>query len=63
MYLQMVLVCVGFAIARWNVWILMLTPLCAWALQRFAIVPEEAYLEHKFGREYTDYKLRVRRWL
>lgn len=63
MYLQMVLVCVGFAIARWNVWILTLTPLCAWALQRFAIAPEEAYLERKFGREYTEYKRRVRRWL
>lgn len=63
MYLQMVLVCIGFAVMLWNVWILLLTPLCAWLLQRFAILPEEAYLEAKFGDVYRDYKRRVRRWL
>jgi protein-S-isoprenylcysteine O-methyltransferase Ste14 len=63
MYLQMVLICIGFAVALMNVWILALTPACAWVLQRFAIVPEETYLERKFGAEYLDYKRRVRRWL
>lgn len=63
MYLQMVLVCLGFAVMLWNAWILLLTPLCVWLLQRFAILPEEAYLEAKFGDAYRDYKRRVRRWL
>jgi protein-S-isoprenylcysteine O-methyltransferase Ste14 len=63
MYLQMVLVCVGAAVAFMNVWILALTPLCAWALQRWAILPEEAYLERKFGDGYRAYKKRVRRWI
>jgi protein-S-isoprenylcysteine O-methyltransferase Ste14 len=63
MYLQMVIVCVGFAVALANFWILLLTPLCAWLLQRLAIVPEERYLESKFGATYLDYKRRVRRWL
>lgn len=63
MYLQMVLICVGFAIWLWNAWILLLTPLCAWLLQRLAILPEEAYLERKFGEDYLAYKRRVRRWL
>lgn len=63
MYLQMVLICIGVAIMLANGWILLLTPLCAWALQRFAILPEEAYLERKFGPAYTAYKDRVRRWL
>ncbi len=63
MYLQMVLVCIGLAIMLWNVWILLLTPLCAWALQRLAIIPEEAYLESKFGEQYIAYKERVRRWI
>ena len=63
MYLQMLLVCVGFAIILWNAWILVLTPLCAWVLYRFAILPEEAYLERKFGDIYLAYKHRVRRWL
>ena len=63
MYLQMVLVCVGLAVLLSNLWILALAPACAWILQRFAIVPEEAYLEQKFGEQYTSYKSRVRRWL
>jgi protein-S-isoprenylcysteine O-methyltransferase Ste14 len=63
MYLQMLLVCVGFAIMLWNLWILLLVPLCAWMLQRFVIVPEEAYLERKFGETYLAYKRRVRRWI
>lgn len=63
MYLQLVLVCVGLAIMLWNVWVLALTPLCGWLLQSLAIVPEEAYLERKFGDAYLGYKRRVRRWL
>ena len=63
MYLQMVLACLGFAVALVNVWILVLTPVCAWLLQRLAILPEEAYLEGKFGDAYVDYKRRVRRWI
>ncbi|MEB2345394.1 MAG: isoprenylcysteine carboxylmethyltransferase family protein [Deltaproteobacteria bacterium] len=63
MYLQMVLVCAGFAILLANGWILLLVPLVAWLLQRLAILPEEAYLEAKFGEAYLGYKRRVRRWL
>ena len=63
MYLQMVLVCFGVALMLANVWILLLTPLAAWLLQRLAILPEEAYLERKFGAEYRSYKARVRRWI
>lgn len=63
MYLQMVLVCIGFATILSNAWILVLTPACAAVLQRFAIRPEEAYLEGKFGDAYRDYTRRVRRWI
>jgi protein-S-isoprenylcysteine O-methyltransferase Ste14 len=63
MYLQMVFVCIGFAIILGNVWILALTPLCAWMLKRLVILPEEIYLEQKFGDVYLRYKRRVRRWL
>ncbi len=63
MYLQMLLICVGFAVILMNVWILALTPVCAWVLQRLAILPEESYLERKFGGAYLAYKSRVRRWL
>jgi protein-S-isoprenylcysteine O-methyltransferase Ste14 len=63
LYLQMVLVCVGVAVMLMNWWILILTPVCAWFLQKLAILPEEAYLERKFGNTYLAYKARVRRWL
>jgi protein-S-isoprenylcysteine O-methyltransferase Ste14 len=63
LYLQMVLGCIGFAVLLRNIWILLLTPLCVWALQVLAILPEEAYLERKFGEDYRSYKCRVRRWL
>jgi protein-S-isoprenylcysteine O-methyltransferase Ste14 len=32
-----------------NAWIVALIPIAAWSLQRLAILPEEAYLERKFG--------------
>ena len=63
MYLQMIIVCIGVAIALTNLWLLLLTPVCAWLLQRLAIVPEERYLAGKFGEEYLEYQKRVRRWL
>ncbi len=63
MYLQMVLVSVGVAIMLMNWWVLVLTPVGAGVLQRLAILPEEAYLERKFGETYLAYKRRVRRWL
>lgn len=63
MYLQMTLVCVGVAVMLMNWWIVVLTPIGAWALQRLAILPEEAYLERRFGEAYLAYKRRVRRWL
>ena len=63
MYLAMVLLCLGVAILVASEWILLLTPVCALALWWFAVRPEEAYLEEKFGEGYTAYKRHVRRWL
>ncbi len=63
MYLQMLIVCIGVAVILMNWWVLVLTPVAGWLLQRFAILPEEAYLERKFGEAYLAYKRRVRRWL
>lgn len=63
MYLQMVIICIGIAILLLNLWLLLLSPICAWLLWRLAIAPEEAYLEEKFGDEYVAYKNRVRRWI
>jgi hypothetical protein len=40
-----------------------MVPLGGWVLQRLAILPEEAYLDRKFGDTYRAYKDRVRPWL
>lgn len=63
MYLQLVLLCAGVAVFLTNVWIALLTPVCAWLLQTLAIGPEEEYLKRKFGDEYLAYARRVRRWI
>lgn len=63
MYLQMVLACLGIAVLLANLWITLLTPVCAILLQVLVIRHEEAYLERKFGADYRDYKRRVRRWI
>jgi protein-S-isoprenylcysteine O-methyltransferase Ste14 len=63
MYLSMILLCLGFAVLLGNAWILLLTPVCGWVLYRLAILPEEAYLERKFGESFRSYRQRVRRWI
>lgn len=63
MYLQMVLVCIGFAVLLSNIWIFVITPISALVLHFLVILPEERYLERKFGDTYLDYKRRVRCWV
>lgn len=63
MYLGALLAFVGLGLAlQWS-WLVILAVPLAIALQRLAILPEEAYLERRFGADYLDYKLRVRRWI
>jgi protein-S-isoprenylcysteine O-methyltransferase Ste14 len=63
MYLGMGLMQAGFGVALANGWVLLLVPGTCFVIARIAIRHEEAYLEGKFGAEYTDYKARVRRWI
>jgi len=37
--------------------------LVIWFLTRFQILPEERILHRKFGEQYAQYALLVRRWL
>ena len=41
----------------------MLVPIVVFLALFGAILPEERYLEDKFGQEYLGYKAKVRRWL
>jgi protein-S-isoprenylcysteine O-methyltransferase Ste14 len=63
MYLGLALLYFGIAIAEQSLWALILLPLVLIIIQRKAIEPEEAFLERRFGAEYTGYKASVRRWL
>lgn len=62
-YLAMMLFGAGFGVATSNVWIIITTAAAGVIIHFMAILPEEAYLERKFGEEYSVYKARVRRWL
>jgi protein-S-isoprenylcysteine O-methyltransferase Ste14 len=45
-----------------SIWILLLIAATVVLLVRFAIVPEERYLEATFGEAYREYRSRVPRW-
>ncbi len=62
-YVAMMLVGAGLAFATQNVWMLATTALAGVIINYAVILPEERYLEDRFGPEYEEYKARVRRWM
>jgi protein-S-isoprenylcysteine O-methyltransferase Ste14 len=63
MYLGTSLVQLGLGIALANAWIVLLLVPVVLVIHYGAILPEERYLEKKFGDEYTSFKASVRRWI
>jgi protein-S-isoprenylcysteine O-methyltransferase Ste14 len=63
MYVALGLCYLGATLLVNTAWPLVLFPALIILVQRWVIVPEEAYLERKFGAEYRVYCDRVRRWL
>jgi protein-S-isoprenylcysteine O-methyltransferase Ste14 len=63
MYVGLTLVFAGLLIFLQNVWGLLFVPLIVWLVTIWVIIPEETYLDEKFGDEYRQYKSRVRRWI
>ena len=63
MYVGMGLIQAACGLWLDNVWLLVLVPLALFAVFRIAVLPEEVYLEDKFGDSYLEYKRSVRRWL
>ncbi len=61
-YLAMMLFGAGFGVATSNVWIIITTAIAGLLFHFMVILPEEAYLERRFGAEYAAYKAKVRRW-
>jgi protein-S-isoprenylcysteine O-methyltransferase Ste14 len=63
MYVGGSLVQLGIGIAFGNAWIVVLLIPVVLVIHYGAILPEERYLERKFGDEYVRLKASVRRWL
>ncbi|HEX5830034.1 MAG TPA: isoprenylcysteine carboxylmethyltransferase family protein [Gemmatimonadaceae bacterium] len=62
-YLGFALVHLGVALAVNSLWLLVTLALAIVVLTWGVIRREERYLERRFGKEYTEYKARVRRWI
>lgn len=63
LYLGLLALYLGVALLVPTVWGLVLFPAAVLLVLRGAILPEERYLQNRFGARYDDYARRVRRWL
>ena len=63
MYLSLALLYAGIAILYQSIWALVFLLPVLFIIHRHVIVPEELYLERRFGPAYADYRTRVRRWI
>jgi protein-S-isoprenylcysteine O-methyltransferase Ste14 len=63
LYVSLLFVLTAIAFYINSLWLLFLLPVLVIALNRFAIIHEENYLEEKFGDDYLQYKEKVRRWI
>lgn len=55
MYVGLTMVFAGVLIFNQNMWGLLFVPLLVWLITIWVILPEEKYLEEKFGVEYSNY--------
>lgn len=63
LYLSMTLFFIGLSILFDALGSLLVLPFVLSVMRRGVIDREERYLERKFGKQYLQYKSRVRRWL
>lgn len=63
MYVGFGIAQLAFGIGQRNLWIILFVVLSGFLVLRLAILPEERYLEEKFGDDYRTYKAEVPRWL
>jgi protein-S-isoprenylcysteine O-methyltransferase Ste14 len=62
-YIGLTLLYIGLVTYLQLPWGLVFLPVVIWLITIWVIVPEEKYLEQKFGSEYLNYKSMVRRWV
>lgn len=62
-YLGFLLLMLASGLGTGNMWAVLFMPLVMILLTRYAIIPEEHYLQNRFGENYQTYCRSVRRWL
>ena len=63
MYVGLLVILTGYAIMLGGITPFLLLPLFYGLITTQQIIPEERFLEEKFGQQYLDYKKQVKRWL
>lgn len=63
MYIGLTLLFAGLLFYFQNPWGLFFVPAAIWLITVWVVLPEEKYLEKKFGEEYIRYRSSVRRWI
>lgn len=63
MYTALLLILSAVAAATASFWVVLAVPVLFFLLRHIAVLPEEKYLERKFGEAYLAYKKAVRRWI
>lgn len=62
-YVDLIALGIGLTIFFDNLWVLILMVPATVIMRQETILKEEAVLERQFGKEYRQYKARVRRWI
>lgn len=63
MYLGLMIVLISPVLYFGNPFLILFLPAYLWYMNEFQIKPEEEIMEQKFGKEFLEYKNKVRRWL
>jgi len=63
MYLSLLMLQLSLAMYFMSLWLLLTLPLLQLLLLKGVILPEEQYLDRRFGESYLKYKSQVRRWI
>lgn len=63
LYLMVVIMAPALGFLFDNMWLIMAVVPLLLSLNYFFVIPEERYLEEKFGDEYGEYRKNTRKWL
>jgi len=63
MYLGMLVAYAGLFIFLRNAWFLPLLPALVWLMTIGVVIPEERYLQQRFGEDFVRFAARVPRWI